>query len=60
MGQIIKAHPKMLKMRATRYVNLYQEGIVLAKIWYNQFVPVDERKTTNEYITEEFARRGMI
>ena len=60
MGQIIKAHPRMLKMRATRYVNLYQERILLAKLWYNQFVPADERKATNEYITAEFARRGMI
>jgi len=56
---IIKQHPKMLRMRAIRYVDLYQNQNFRAKQWYAQYVPEDERIATNEIIRDEFTKRGM-
>lgn len=56
---IIRAAPKMLLMRAKRYVDLYVRQDFRAKAWYAQYVPEDERIATNVVIREEFARRGM-
>lgn len=60
MGEVITAHPLMMRMWARRYVDLYQEQIALAKRWYDMYVPMSVRVVTNEYITAEFARRGMV
>ena len=56
---IIREHPKMLAMRADRYATLYKENPMLAKQWYYQFVPVEERVATNKVIKKEFEARGM-
>ena len=60
MGCVVREHPKLLRMRALRYVDLYVEDETIAKIWYGMYVPRGEGHATNVYITKEFKRRGMV